>query len=92
MYETSAGSNTALIIDFAPFPNGSLPSAQVALAQSLGKYVQLCYNHPVLSLGPQSGQTVLILSSESPVALDRVMVQEDQVRIVVFFNIMLDFC
>jgi len=32
MVEGSLGHNTALIIDIAPFANGSVPSAQVAAA------------------------------------------------------------
>ena len=46
MYEQSSGSNTGLIIDIAPFPNGSVPKPQVAAARALGKQVVRSYVLP----------------------------------------------
>ena len=75
MYETSVGHNTALIIDFAPFPNGSLPVAQVSAGAALGAYVAACYGAPIVRT---SGATATLqLMPSAPVLMDRVMVRED---------------
>ena len=75
MYETSVGHNTALIIDIAPFPNGTVPAAQAAAAASLGSFVTACYSAPLLQ---GSGNTTLItLMPSMPIAIDRVLIQED---------------
>lgn len=49
MWETSIGHNTAVIIDFAPFPNGSLPVEQVEVGEG---WAILSCHCPVAS--PQS--------------------------------------
>eukprot|EP00697_Spironema_sp_BW2_P017454 gnl/Spiro4/9142_TR4813_c0_g1_i1.p1 gnl/Spiro4/9142_TR4813_c0_g1~~gnl/Spiro4/9142_TR4813_c0_g1_i1.p1 ORF type:complete len:480 (-),score=96.55 gnl/Spiro4/9142_TR4813_c0_g1_i1:89-1366(-) len=83
MYETSVGHNTAVIMDLAPFPNGTLPDEQIAAATALGKFIHLCYDHPLVSTnGTASFKGLpytlqLELPPGSP-ALDRVVVQEDQ--------------
>lgn len=79
MYETSVGHNTALIIDFAPFPNGSLPRDQVQTAIGLGTFVQQCYNYPIIQTASQ-GQKVINLMLSNPSTVDRVMLQEDQTK------------
>jgi hypothetical protein len=76
MYETSVGHNTALIIDIAPFANGTVPPAQAAAAKSLGDFVAACYGTPV-ARSSGDGQTVLTVMPSMPAAIDRVMVQED---------------
>ena len=75
MYEQSSGSNTGLIIDIAPFPNGSVPAPQVAAAQALGKYVTGCYGKPVAT-GNGSATTITIQVGGASV--DRVQIREDQ--------------
>ena len=77
MYETSAGSNTGLIIDIAPFPNGSVPSAQRAAATTLGKFVRGCYGQPPLASASGSSSTITVKPS-SAATIDRVMIREDQ--------------
>jgi len=77
MYEVSVGHNTALIIDFAPYPNGSLPPAQVDAAVTLGKYVHRCYDKALLQTSG-SGQNILQLVSSTTVVFDRIVIQEDQ--------------
>lgn len=75
MYETSSGHNTALIIDFAPKPDGSLPPEQVANAKALGDYVSACYGAPIVQ---GSGQDMTItLNPSAPVTMDRLQVRED---------------
>ena len=76
MYETSTGHNTALIIDFAPQPDGRLPPAQVAAAAALGSFVAACYGAPIVQ---GSGNTSIItLMPSAAVAVDRVLIAEDQ--------------
>lgn len=75
MYEQSSGSNTGLIIDIAPFPNGSVPMVQAAAAQALGKYVKGCYGQPVAT-GNGSASTITIQLGGASV--DRVQIREDQ--------------
>jgi len=75
MYETSVGHNTALIIDFAPKPDGSLPPAQVAAAAALGSYVAACYGAPIVQ--GAGNQSVITLMPSAPVSVDRVLVSED---------------
>ena len=75
MYETSAGHNSALIIDFAPKPDGSLPPEQVATAAALGAYVKACYGAPVAHT--QGNTSVLSLPLSTATVIDRVLVSED---------------
>ena len=76
MYETSVGHNTALIIDIAPFANGSVPTAQVDAAVALGQFISACYGAAVVPPVSGNGSTTLVL----PLAgaeFDRVLVRED---------------
>ena len=75
MYEQSAGSNTGLIIDIAPYPNGSVPAEQVAAAAALGKFKRGCYGGtPVAS---SSGAGTIKPSQSGGASVDRVQVRED---------------
>jgi alpha-L-fucosidase len=76
MYETSVGHNTALIVDIAPYPNGTVPAAQAAAASALGAFVAACYNAPIVQ-GSGNGQRVITLMPSVALAIDRVVVQED---------------
>ena len=76
MYETSTGHNTAVIIDFAPRPDGSLPPEQVAVAAALGGYVEKCYGAPIVQ--GAGNQSVITLMPSAAVAVDRLLVAEDQ--------------
>ena len=76
MYETSVGHNTALIVDIAPFANGTVPPAQAAAAKALGDFVAACYATPV-ARSSGDGQTVLTAMPSMPAAIDRIVVQED---------------
>ena len=76
MYETSVGHNTAIIVDFAPMPDGSLPPAQVAAAAALGNFVAACYGAPIVQTSGNA--SVLTLMPSAPVTVDRVLVSEDQ--------------
>ena len=58
MYETSVGHNTALIVDIAPYPNGTVPAAQAAAAAALGSFVSACYGAPIVQ-GSGNGQLVV---------------------------------
>jgi len=79
MYETSVGSNTALIIDMAPYPNGTVPQAQVVAAKALGDFVRGCYRSPPLATSgaPTSTRTVTV-HVDNATAIDRIAVREDQ--------------
>jgi hypothetical protein len=76
MYETSVGHNTALIIDFAPKPDGSLPPEQVSVAAALGSYVSTCYGAPIVA--GSGNESIITLMPSGPVSIDRVLVSEDQ--------------
>lgn len=76
MYETSVGHNTALIIDIAPFANGTVPAQQAAAATALGAFVSACYSAPILQTSGNA-QTFFSLMPSMAVAIDRVVVQED---------------
>jgi alpha-L-fucosidase len=78
MYETSVGSNTALIIDIAPFPNGTVPADQVQAAQTLGDYVRGCYATPIVSSTTVGYNLTLSSPGGQPVAVDRLVTREDQ--------------
>lgn len=74
MYEASAGHNTALIIDFAPKPDGSLPTVQVTAAAALGSYISACYGSPVAQTAANA--SVVPLALPAPTSIDRVLVAE----------------
>jgi hypothetical protein len=76
MYETSVGHNTALIVDIAPFANGTVPPAQAAAAKSLGDFVAACYAAPV-ARSSGDGETVLTVMPSMPAPIDRIVLQED---------------
>ena len=75
MYETSVGHSTSLIIDIAPFKNGSVPVEQVAAAASLGAFVTACYSNPILQTSG-SGQNLFTLNPSAAISMDRVLVSE----------------
>ena len=75
MYETSVGHSTSLIIDIAPFPNGTVPDEQVAAAASLGSFVTACYSNPIVQTSG-SGQTLISLTPSAAITIDRVLVSE----------------
>jgi hypothetical protein len=85
MYEQSAGSNNALIIDIAPFPNGSVPAAQVAAAAALGRFKKGCYGGTPVASGSGSGSAPITikpstaggLGSNVGAMIDRVQICED---------------
>ena len=80
MYEQSAGSNTGLIIDIAPFPNGSVPAEQVAAAAALGKFKSGCYGGKPVARGFGTSSNPITIKPEREevaVAIDRVQIRED---------------
>jgi hypothetical protein len=81
MYEQSAGSNTGLIIDIAPFPNGSVPAEQVAAAAALGKFRTGCYGGTPVASGSGSGLNPITIkpagSTAAAAVIDRVQIRED---------------
>jgi len=79
MYETSVGHNSPVIIDFAPFPNGSLPAAQIVGAQTLGRFIKGCYSVPLAKTsGAGTGAMPLVLGPlAAPTTIDRVLVSEN---------------
>jgi hypothetical protein len=80
MYETSTGSNTALIIDIAPFPNGTVPPEQIQAAQTLGDFIRGCYQAPPVATGSGLGvwNVTIVPSSGQPASVDRLVSREDQ--------------
>lgn len=80
MYEGSVGHNTAIIIDIAPFPNGTVPPAQVQAAATLGQYITQCYRStPLASVANVSGFSVTIKPTQgSTMTIDRIVTGEDQ--------------
>ncbi len=68
-----------VIIDFAPYPNGSLPDAQVAAAHTLGDFIRGCYGKPAAATSGNGARTYT-LSLPPNTTVDRVVVAEDQTR------------
>ena len=78
----------SLIIDIAPFPNGSVPAPQLAAASALGEFVKQCYTAtPVATMsgGPRtlSNNSITIAPSEQSSVgaanlVDRVQIRENQ--------------
>jgi len=77
MYETSVGHNTALIINFSPFANGSISRVQITAAETLGTYIRSCYNNPIIQTSDK-GNLVITLNPSQPITFDRIVLQEDQ--------------
>lgn len=80
MYEQSAGDNTGLIIDIAPFSNGTVPGSQAAAAAALGRYRKQCYGGPAVASGSGSGLAAITIKPTTAAAalVDRVQIREDQ--------------
>ena len=80
MFETSTGHNSPVIIDFAPFPNGSLPLAQVTAARTLGAFLTGCYSAPIANgsaSGPAASPLTLRIATPGGATIDRVRIIED---------------
>lgn len=78
MWETSVGHNTPVIIDFAPFPNGSLPFEQKMASVTLGKFISGCYERALAAetfFGAAGSAASIDLNKT--VAIDRVYLSED---------------
>ena len=80
MYEQSVGHNTAIIVDIAPYPNGTVPAEQVQAAALLGQYITNCYKStPLASVTNVSSYTVTLTPSQgTSMTIDRLIVAEDQ--------------
>ena len=59
----------ALIINFSPAPNGTIPPAQVAAAAALGAYTSACYGAPIVQ--GSGNVSVITLMPSAPVFIDR---------------------
>ena len=81
-YETSSGGNTGLIIDIAPFANGSVPLPQAAAAAALGSYINGCYGAgKAVASGASAStgsNTTITIKPSTPSEIDRVQIREDQ--------------
>jgi alpha-L-fucosidase len=78
-YEKSIGRNTNAIIDFAPFPNGTIPEDQQVASHLLGEYVRKCYkSKAVAEVSNVFNATVVVLSIPAGASFDRIVIREDQ--------------
>lgn len=79
MYEATVGHNTAIIVDIAPYPNGSVPLEQVQAAQAMGQYISECYYSPPVAAKANPGAVYTVtLALPRPTVIDRVVTQENQ--------------
>lgn len=77
MYEASVGHNSQALIGIGIPPNGTLVgTAQDAALRALGAYIGGCYSNPIAQTSG-SGLTFTVMPS-APVAIDRVVISEDQ--------------
>lgn len=77
MYEASVGHNTQALIGIGIPPNGTLVgTAQESALKTLGGYITGCYGAPIASTSG-SGMAFYVMPS-APVAIDRVVMSEDQ--------------
>ena len=65
-----------LLLDFAPQPNGLLPTNAVQRYKEFGDWIRTCYGKAIAST--KGTGTSFILQLETPVEVDRIVVQEDQ--------------
>jgi hypothetical protein len=68
-----------VIIDFAPFPNGSLPLEQKLAAATLGKFISGCYERRPLAASACTGTacSATVIALDKAGAIDRVYISED---------------
>jgi alpha-L-fucosidase len=78
MYEKSIGRNTNAIIDFAPFPNGTIPADQQFASHLLGEYVRKCYKSKPIAGAFNINSTHVILPIPERALFDRIVIREDQ--------------
>lgn len=77
MYEQSVGHNTQALIGVAIPPNATLVgTAQAAAMAQFGAFVKACYGAPIAATSG-SGAVLTVMPS-SPVAIDRIVLSEDQ--------------
>lgn len=79
VYHKSVGANAKLELDFAVSRTGQLAPAHVAAYAAFGAWITACYGAPAARVSPPPGATsvTLPLGGGAPVAIDRVMMQED---------------
>ena len=77
MYEQSVGHNSQALIGVGIPPNATLKgTAQADAMAQLGAYVRACYGSPIASTSGTA--LVLTVMPSNPVAIDRIIVSEDQ--------------
>ncbi len=77
MYEASVGHNTQALIGIGIPPNGTVAgTAQAAALATLGTFISGCYGAPIAQTSG-TGTSFTVMPSAA-VALDRVVLQEDQ--------------
>ncbi|PSR78417.1 glycoside hydrolase family 29 protein [Coniella lustricola] len=92
VYHQTVGRNCILELDLSPDRSGLVPARHAALYKALGDWIRACYDDPVSSalytnttIGGVDGDesaagtgTGLSFAFEHPVAIDRVVMMEDQ--------------
>jgi alpha-L-fucosidase len=78
VYHDSVGANSNLLLNLAVGADGGVPAPAQALYQALGDWVRRCYGTPAASVAPPPGNVVTLALPGGGVAVDRVVVMEDQ--------------
>ena len=74
----TAGANGKLELDFAIDRTGRVAPAHAARYAEFGAWIRQCYGSPVARTTPAPGAREVVLALPPGVAIDRVMIQEDQ--------------
>jgi len=79
VYHDIIGSNSFLLLDWTPLPDGTLRSDHIKRYQEFGDWIKGCYSVPVVAVEKPKGTNVtLIIPAGAEV--DRIMIEEDQSR------------
>jgi len=80
VYHNTVGRNCLLELDFTPDRNGMVPASYAARYRQLGSWIRACYGSPVApaQILPGSQKGEFVLAFDHPIAIDRVVLQEDQ--------------
>ena len=78
VYHLSVGRNCRLEIDLAPDTTGLIPAYHAARYSQLGQFIRGCYGQGVDGRLTHPTATEWVLVFQSPLAVDRVMLMEDQ--------------
>ena len=80
VYHRSVGHNCVLLLDLTPDRTGLIPPAYALRYKELGDFIRSCYGTSVIPLSQNSSADgrIHLQVFDSPVSVDRSVIQEDQ--------------